>query len=310
MALPNLGVVGFPKCGSTTIYHEFRAAPDIHTSVVEETTAFTGPAESENSIAMLEAKFYGSYKAQRYLADIHPALVYSRADLERMRRVCGEMKIICLMREPLARSFSNYRHAQRWLAENRSLEEAFDADIMDPVFDYQFDGRTLLHHVSLSRYEVFIPRLWEIFGKENVLCLQFENFFGGDLSERARLMKFLQLRPDHYPPAGESHRNAGSNWNYVLQENITLTVDGQQVHADRFAAVGDSQTDKIEWFVVNPSDASWAWFEKAKRNAEQNTYVDFNRYYDVFEDTLAFCEEEVFGRALPEWRQRKLAKAA
>lgn len=310
MALPNLGVVGFPKCGSSSIFHEFRVVPEIFTSVVEETTSFTGPVEVENSIAMLEAKFFGSYKNQRYIADIHPALAYSRTDLKRMRAVCGEMKIICLMREPLARSFSNYKHGQRWLAENRSLEEAFDADLMDPIFDFQFDGRTILHHVSLSRYEIFVPRLWEIFGKENVLCLQFENFFGGDLSERARLIEFLGLWPEHYPPAGESHANAGGDWVFAAQENITLSVDGIQVAADRFAAVGNSITDKIEWHVVNPSDAAWAWFLKAKESTNQNKFVDFNRYYDVFEDTLAFCEQEVFGRALPEWRLRKLAKAA
>jgi len=310
MALPNLAVVGFPKCGSSTIFHDFHAAPDIHVTPIEESTAFTGPAEVENSIAMLEAKFYGSYKAQRYLADIHPALVYSRADLMRLRSVCGEIKVICLIREPLSRSYSNYRHAQRWLAENRSLEEAFDADLMEPIFDYQFDGRTLKHHLSLSRYDVFIPRLWEIFGKDNVLCLQFENFFGGDLSERARLMTFLGLRPDHYPAAGQRHHNEGGDWSYVLNENMTLQVDGQTVHADRFAAVGNTRTDKIEWYVVNPSDATWAWFEKAKQSQQRNTFVDFNRYYDVFEDTVAFCEQEVFGRALPEWRVRKLAAAA
>lgn len=310
MALPNLGVVGFPKCGSTSIYHEFRLAPDIHTSPVEESTAFTGPAESENSVAMLEAKFYGAHQGQRYIADIHPVLAYSHKDLVRMRGVCGEMKIVCLMREPLSRSYSNYRHAQRWLAENRSLHEAFDDDLKNPIFDYQFDGRTLLHHLSLSRYEVFVPRLWDVFGKENVLCLQFENFFSGDFTERARLFEFLDIHPDHYPQDAVSHRNAGGNWDYVMRENVTMAVDGKQVDADRFAAVSDSVTEAIEWFVVNPSDATWAWFQKAKASAEKNAETNLIPYYDTFADTLAFCEEQVFGRQLPEWRKHKQAKAA
>lgn len=310
MALPNLAVVGFPKCGSTSIFHEFKQVPDILTTLGEESTAFTGPVELENSAAMLEVKFYGGYTGQRYLADIHPALVYSKADLERLRETCGAMKVICLLRDPLKRALSSYHHALRWLAENRSIQAAFDDDLANPVTSFQFDGRTIKHHLSLSRYEVFIPQLWDIFGLENVLCLEFEDYFSRTGHDRPRLVNWLDLDAAKFPKPGQAHHNAGANWVFKAEDSVSLNVGGQKIENKRFAGIINGQTGQFERYIIEPSEQSWAWFKKAQAAAADNQGFDASSYAATFEDTIRFCEEEIFKRPMKMWAQAKGAKAA
>ncbi|MEO0412349.1 MAG: sulfotransferase domain-containing protein [Pseudomonadota bacterium] len=310
MALPNLAVVGFPKCGSTSIFHEFKQVPDILTTLGEESTAFTGPMELENSAAMLEVKFYGGYTGQRYLADIHPALVYSKADLERLRETCGALKVICLLRDPLKRALSSYYHALRWLAENRSIKQAFDDDLAHPVTSYQFDGRTLKHHLSLSRYDVFIPHLWDIFGRENVLCLEFEDYFSASGSDRRRLVHWLGLDASKFPKPGQAHHNAGANWVFKAEESVSLNVGGQRTENERFVGIINGQTGQFERYIIDPSAQSWDWFKQAQAAVADNEGFDPSPYQTAFEDTLRFCQDEVFNRAMERWGRTASAKAA
>ena len=96
-----------------------------------------------------------------------------------------------LLREPAAKIFSQYVHLWAEARETLPFEEAFEKSLerrqagFSTMFDYEAGGR----------YAEAVERYFELFGRDRVQVMLFEEMFGADDTEAAR--RGLEALPRH-----------------------------------------------------------------------------------------------------------------
>jgi len=128
--LPNFLVVGAEKAGTTTLAGMLRQHREVFMSDPKELRFFSEHNWSRG-LGWYERHFEAA-GAARAVGEASPAYTWAPRDPEvpdRIRAVLGDAKYIYMVREPVERVVSHYRHAvfNGWVPASTSLEEAIDA---------------------------------------------------------------------------------------------------------------------------------------------------------------------------------------
>ena len=139
LKLPNFIVVGFPKCGSTSLHYYLNSHPEVFMPKQKELHYFTNGILSsmqngsgDKEVDKFNVKSFESYQgffkgAERFKAvgDVSPSYInYPICINEIKERLGYNVKIIILVRDPIKRAFSNYLHLVR---ENREYLGFYEA---------------------------------------------------------------------------------------------------------------------------------------------------------------------------------------
>lgn len=209
---PNVFVVGDAKCGTTTLYRMLELAEGVGTSrtrkelhyfTAPELTAKTaGPGDERIPLAIVHdeagylAEFAHLSPETRTIVDVSPSYLQEPEAAGRIQAFAPDARIVILLREPAAKIFSQYVHL--WSDEREPLPfaQAFEESIprraagFSTMFDYEAGGR----------YSEAVDRYIEVFGRDRVKVLLFEEMFGADETARRELEAFLDIRFAKGPP--------------------------------------------------------------------------------------------------------------
>ncbi len=193
-------IIGAQKCGTTTLANQLAAHPEICFCREKEPGFFNRNADWQSK-----------------LSDYHS--LYSPSD----GQICGEgstmytflpewpethlrlhaynpdLKLIYVMRQPVERIISNYAHRVVRKTVATVPETAVWAD---PVF------------INRSRYSVQIKPYIELFSRENILFLLFEEYVAEQQKYLAQVASFLHISPDAFLDALQTkaaHRSVGQS---------------------------------------------------------------------------------------------------
>jgi hypothetical protein len=200
--IPNLFVVGAPKCGTTTLYNYLSAHSAILMSKIKEPAFFDKDSffdSNDEARAQEWSKYLALFdrddteKKIRYLGDATPTMVFPKM-VSRIRKMCGgDVKIIISMRNPVDRAYSHYWHGYRLgLEKGHPDSELFQEE--DPA-SIQDTGRFPKYYVLTGRYWMHIDRFVETFGRENVLLLNFDEIIENPDGAMDKVWSFLNLSP-------------------------------------------------------------------------------------------------------------------
>ncbi len=203
--LPNLLIVGSPKCGTTSLHHYLAAHPEISMSEVKELDFFADEAVWGRGLEWYRSNFQDDLPVRG-----ESSTAYTRgaaaADLASLRasEVLGAPKIIYMVREPIERIRSDYHQHRAAGVEHRDIEEA----LAEP------DNR----YVEASRYGSRIAPYVELMGRSNVLVETQENLLKDRSGTLRRIFRFLEVRDDVEKPefARMWERSEGKGWAYTL----------------------------------------------------------------------------------------------
>jgi hypothetical protein len=202
---PRFFVVGPQKCGTTTIYGLLRQHPDIFLPQQKETHFFFwngrepnfvdyGAREiNQNSVTELDAyqRLFAS-AGKRVCGEVCPTYLYAPAGAGEIHRAAPNAKIVTILRNPIARSFSAYRFMQMIGSEKaRSFEEALALED-----DHRRDNwQTMSHYVSGSLYAPQLARYYDTFDPANILAIDFEDLKRDPIEVTDRILAFIGLPP-------------------------------------------------------------------------------------------------------------------
>ena len=195
--LPNLFVIGAPKCGTTTMFSYLNNHPDISPSIVKEPAFFDKDRNFSEQNDVLHDALLGYLEMFpenncRYRLDATPCFAFPKV-ANRISRLCGnESKFIFLIRDPVDRALSHYWHAyklglQMGDVENEIFDEYNGADIFDTG---KFPKNFLLNGL----YTMHMERFKKYFGKEAMHLINFDDFVNSPEEEMVKLFKFLGLK--------------------------------------------------------------------------------------------------------------------
>lgn len=138
--LPNFLIVGAPKCGTTALYKYLSAHPNVFMPEVKEPYYYIKPKEgighgpkdlSFRGFIDTEAEYHALFDP---VTDAHQAIGEASAGylhfhelaIPQIKRELGDVEIIILIRDPVARAFSSHIHHVRGEREDASFQTAWD----------------------------------------------------------------------------------------------------------------------------------------------------------------------------------------
>lgn len=138
MRKPNFIIAGFPKCGTTSLYHYLSEHPQVFLPNQKELHFFThknisklnqGPKDKIVKQTQIKTSceylsFYKSVKKEIAIGDASPSYINYPSEFPKIKDYLGDPKVIIILRDPINRSFSNYLHLKREYREHLSFFEA------------------------------------------------------------------------------------------------------------------------------------------------------------------------------------------
>jgi GrpB-like predicted nucleotidyltransferase (UPF0157 family) len=198
MRKPDFFIAGAPRCGTTSMYAYLRQHPQIYASVHKEPhffgsdlTPLPGAIRDE---ALYLSLFAGAGDRPRAGESSVYYLSSRRAPFE-IRDYAPEARIIILLREPLAMAHSLYSLYTRTGNEDlATFEAALEAEPerregrQIPAGAYFPEG---LLYTDEALYAEKVERWLDVFGREQVLCILFDDFVRDTAAVYRRTLEFL-----------------------------------------------------------------------------------------------------------------------
>ncbi|MBA2528991.1 MAG: sulfotransferase [Euzebyales bacterium] len=195
-ALPNVVVIGAMKCGTSALHRYLDRHPQIAMSAPKELNFFFGPDARRHDRAPPghEDGRHGPvawaggnwHRGPAWYARHFPAGVPVRGEsspgytspshpgvARRMAALIPDTRLVYLVRDPVERAISQYRHHRRDGTETRTLEQA----LLDPDSQY----------VSRGRYHERVAAFLAHFGRERITIVSTEEL----LTERRTTLRSI-----------------------------------------------------------------------------------------------------------------------
>lgn len=161
-ALPTFFIIGAPKAGTTSLHHYLEQHPQIQMSAFKEPSFFApalDPFHAKRGVSRLdkyEQLFDPTVRVRGESSTNYAEYPFRQRVPERIKELVPKAKFIYLVRDPVDRTVSHYRHLVSSSGERRSPEEIL-SDLSDPRTPcvcaslYALQLELYLHHFSRER---------------------------------------------------------------------------------------------------------------------------------------------------------------
>jgi len=211
--LPDFLVIGVQRGGTSSLYKYLGQHPSVAPSLRKETEYFSRfyskgeswyrahfPLSARRWAWKLTGKPLQAFEATPdYM--LHPLAA------ERAARLVPNAKIIVLLRDPIERAYSQYKHNVRNGQERRSFDTAIEQEPQRIATEFELLGRDpsypalgLLRdsYLTRGRYDEQLARWSEHYPETQILVLSSEEFYSATPDTFKRILEFLEL-PDWAP---------------------------------------------------------------------------------------------------------------
>lgn len=220
--LPDLVVVGAPKAGTTTLAAWLAAHPQVAVSATKE-------------LEFLDRNWHRGldwYRAQlpdaapdQLVAEATPAYLSAPGAAERAAQLLPDARFVAVLREPVARAWSNWCFF-RWLGvERRSWPAALRAERQ---------GRSAAGYLRLGRYAEQLAAWDAAVGRDRLLVRLFDDLQADPVGLFGEVCRFAGVRDDVVPtstgavnPTGRP-RSGTAQWALVASR-LARTRPGRRV---------------------------------------------------------------------------------
>ncbi len=180
-ALPNLIIIGAQKCGTTSLHHYLGLHPAISMSRKKELHYFTGQLGSSPGEDWYRSWFDPGKPVRGESSPGYTNFPVFTGVPERMHALVPDARLIFMVRDPVRRTLSHYRHMVAERKEDRPLAEV----LHDPGEPYT---RRSQYHFQLERYLPY-------YDLDRILIVQQETLLADRAGTLARIFEWLGVDP-------------------------------------------------------------------------------------------------------------------
>lgn len=191
---PNFFIVGAGKCGTTSLYKYLRQHPEVFMPDRKELHFFSTDLKRRNRIT--EQDYFGLFQyagTSKCIGEASADYIYSRAACSRIKELLPDSKIIIALRNPVDKVYSTHAYALwRGREEFDDFEEAL-------AKDYQYRERKRPRrrkYIDGARYAKYVRMYLELFGRDQVHIVLFEDMVSDPERVFKELCHFLEIRTD------------------------------------------------------------------------------------------------------------------
>ena len=212
----NFFIVGGQRCGTTWLYKMLDSHPEINMAkpIKPEPKYFLN---NKNASKKEYLKYHFNGIDSGIVLGEKSTSYYESEQAARSIKSClPESKIIFLVRNPIERAISNYKFSKANGLELRSLEDVF----LNGVENEKVIANTSVNpfdYIKRGKYSNFIGKYLDIFGRDNIHIICFEQIVHST-KEFRRLLKFLDVDDTFLPSRYNKVVNSTSSPSNVSSE--------------------------------------------------------------------------------------------
>lgn len=202
--LPNFMIIGFVKCGTTSLYEYLLQHPNIYSPVGKEIDYFDRLySKGVNWYKVnFPLKFRKFFVKKFATGEATPRYIEHPYALDRIKKTIPNAKFIILLRNPIDRAFSQYNQNLNNGYEYLSFEDAIKHEkertkgriekmkLDETYYSWDYD---LFAYQEHGIYVDKIERWMNAFSKDQFLILQSEEFLKNPSVVYNQVLKFLNL---------------------------------------------------------------------------------------------------------------------
>lgn len=214
---PSFMVIGGQRCGTTSIFNDLSAHPDVARPPVEKGTDYytlhyaRGREWYRGHFPVAGAsRVRAGLGAPRPLAfEACTYYLYHPFAVERIAHDFPDIKLVVMLRDPVERAFSAFKHelARGYEVETDfrralELEEnrlAGEVERMRDDVSYESHAHRHLGYKSRGEFAAQLERVLAHFPRDQVHVMDSEAYFADPAREYTALLDFLDLRPARLP---------------------------------------------------------------------------------------------------------------
>jgi hypothetical protein len=189
---PNFFIVGAQKAGTTSLYFYLKEIPGVYMSPLKEPFYFATHAVSNSASDLIRDKkeYLRLFeKASGYVAigEATPIYLWDPDAPKLIHETIPHARIIMILRDPIERAYSNYLMYVRYSGIKSSF---YDELMRDYEIQEKLYGKSQLY-VELGMYYEQVKRYFDLFGREQVKVIIFEEFVQHPEQSINELLAFL-----------------------------------------------------------------------------------------------------------------------
>ncbi len=201
---PDFILIGAMKSGTSSLYGSLAGLADMHPPTTKEVHYFSrfydrGP------------RWYRSNFPRRSLGGLTgeatPYYLFHPLAPERVQGLLPAVKLVVVLRDPVQRAFSHYRHMVRTGTEKLTFEEALDAEPDRLSKGWQAvsqgcdpdAGFMRYSYTARGHYADQLERWYQHFERDQLLVVRSDALFASPGPTLETVMAFVGLDPDHAP---------------------------------------------------------------------------------------------------------------
>ena len=187
-SLPDFLILGAAKAGTTSLFYYLSQHPNISTPNRKKEVHYfdlnynRGIDWYRNHFPQNNKRTLGASGVRNLCFEASPSYMIYPPALERIKKDIPSVKLIVLLRDPVERAYSHYRHNVRRGREKLSFRESLEAETERTSIKSQIPGNLKFEtispgyrhfsYVQTSLYAKTIKNIFEFFDKESVLLIK------------------------------------------------------------------------------------------------------------------------------------------
>lgn len=204
---PDLFIVGAPKAGTTSLYAYLREHPDVYMSSPKEPMYFSPdiPMRARRDGFMFgrdEGRYlalFAGATTERRIGEASTHYMASHQAPGLIREFQEEARIVCILRDPVEVAYA--WHGERVFRGGEKVRR-FDLALLD-------DERGA-PYLEVGRYGSQLTRWFDLFGRERVHVIVFDDLGRDTPKEFRKLLEFLDVDPGFQPASFEARNTFAS----------------------------------------------------------------------------------------------------
>jgi hypothetical protein len=199
--LPNFLIIGAARCGTTNFASYLRVQPGVFLAAKRpEPHYFLKDWEYEKGLGYYSGRYFSRVTRETAVGEASASYLCHRKVAERIRRDLPDVRLIAMLRNPIARAYSGSWHTVRNGFETQPFLEALQAEparaaaATDPV---AAAIRTFAY-VERGLYARQLRTVLEYFPRERLHVLLFDDFVADPRGATCAALRFLGLDPSGY----------------------------------------------------------------------------------------------------------------
>jgi hypothetical protein len=198
--------IGAQKAGTSTLYRLLRQHDELAIPPGKEVPIFDRPTAKE-ALEAYVAEQFGDAPEDARRGTVTPQYLYEPATAQRVVEHLPDVRVVALLRDPVARAFSHHSMSVRRGIEARSFADAVRDELATPVADrYADPGEEAGNYVTRGRYGELLTPWIELLGRERVHLELTDDLDRDPVATLRRVHAFLGVAPaDVEDPSLRAH---------------------------------------------------------------------------------------------------------